>query len=116
MLKREEKPDFVLITGYTDFRCGINSLCMNLVEKYKLDPFANAVYLFMCRSKDKIKLLYWGGSGFWFITYRLEEGKFRWLKGQDFKKITYQQLEWLLNGLDIEQKTYIKEYQKKDVI
>lgn len=92
MYKRSKKPDIILITGFTDFRCGINSLTIKLQSEFNLDPFDNVIYIFMCKSKDKMKILYWGGSGFWLLTYRLEEGKFKWLKNKDIKKINYEQL------------------------
>ncbi len=116
MYKRDERPDIILITGFTDFRCGINSLTMKLIEEFDLDPFGNCLYVFMSKSKDKMKILYWGGSGFWLLTYRLEEGKFKWLKNKDTKKITHEQMEWLLNGLEIEPKGYIKEYKRSVIL
>lgn len=30
MYKRELKPTFYIVTGYIDFRCGIDSLCLKL--------------------------------------------------------------------------------------
>lgn len=116
MYKRTEKPEIYLITGYTDFRCGINSLCYRLKEIIQIDIFSNTLFIFCCKRKDKIKMLYWGGSGFWLLTYRLEEGKFQWLKKQDLKVITYKQLEWLLEGLEIEPKKYNKEVKKRLII
>lgn len=112
MYRRETNPEIRLVAGITDFRCGINSLSSKLVSLGE-DPFADALYVFCNRTKDSIKVLYWGGSGFWLMQYRLEEGKFRWLKGTDLKDITYKQAEWLLDGLDIEQKHYIKEVDKR---
>lgn len=71
MYKREEKPDIILITGFTDFRCGINSLTIKLIEEFELDPFDNCLYIFMLKRKDKMKILYWGGSGF--LILRIEQ-------------------------------------------
>ena len=31
----------------------------------------------MSKSRDKLKTLYWGRSGFWLSTCRLEKGKLR---------------------------------------
>lgn len=114
MYKRDSKPDICLFTGFTDFRCGINSLA-SIIQTSGKDPFSNTLYIFCNRYKDKVKMLYWGGSGFWLLQYRLEKGKFRWLKENGFKNIDYKQLEWLLDGLDIEQKHYVKEV-KCDIV
>lgn len=109
MYKREGKPEIVLITGYTDFRCGINALTALLTSK----GLADAVYVFCRKGRSSVKLLYWGGSGFWLIQYRLEKGKVAWLKENGAADITYRQMEWLLDGLDIEQKHYVGEVKER---
>lgn len=106
MYRQEDKPDIYLITGYTDFRCGINGLIKVLKNKGNIDITSNSLFIFSCKTKDKIKMLYYSGVGFWLLSYRLEKGKFKWYKNADIKSITYKQLEWLLDGLDIEQKNY----------
>lgn len=108
MYKRNEKPDLYLITGYADFRCGIMGLAQKLRDELNLDPYSNSVFIFTCKRKDKLKILYWGGSGFWLLIYMLDEGRFRWLKGKPAEQITYQQLEWLLNGMDLVPKHFIQ--------
>jgi len=47
------------------------------------------------------------------VTYRLEEGKFTWLKGTDVRTITRKQLQWLLDGLSMEQEKYIRPIEKE---
>lgn len=115
MYRRETKPDIVLVTGCTDFRCGINSLC-SLLSSMGLDPFADAMYVFCRKGKDSLKILYWGGAGFWLSQYRLERGKFRWLMKNGTEKITYRQMEWLLDGLEVNPKGYIGEVKERLVI
>lgn len=52
----------------------------------------------------------WDGTGFWLLYKRLEKGRFKWEnKGDGSLMITYQQLNWLLKGLKINQKTAFKE-------
>lgn len=56
--------------------------------------------------RDKLKCLYWDGTGFWLLYKRLDKGHFKWKKDDDGALlITQQQLQWLLQGLKIEQKT-----------
>lgn len=107
MYKREQKPDIILIGKHIDFRCGINSLSQKLILEFNLNPLDNKLFVFINKSKDQLKMLYWGGAGFWLLQYRPEEGKFKWFKNQELKSITYKQMEWLLDGLNPEQKTYI---------
>ncbi len=112
MYRREGKPEIVLITGYTDFRCGINSQTALLTSK-GLDPFADVVYVFCRKGRSSVKLLYWGESGFWLIQYRLEKGKIAWLKENGTADITYKRMEWLLDGLDIKQEHYVGEVKER---
>lgn len=96
-----------ILCGYTDFRKGIDSLTQIAVE-HGLDIQKNCLILFMSKRKDRIKMLRWVKTGMILLTYRLETGKFNWLKGNEIKNITRKQLEWLLDGLSIIQKKYIK--------
>ena len=101
MYKQEGKPELYIVTGFIDFRCGIDSICYKLkaIDK-NLDLTSNSAFVFMNKQKDKIKILYWGGDGFWLIQHRLEESKYYWLENQNsLEKINYQQLVWLLEGL-----------------
>lgn len=105
-----------LATGSTDLRKSINGFSILVQDKYKLSPFMNAMFIFCNRPKDKIKILYWDKSGFWLLYKRLEQAKFRWPKVQDeVRLITKKQLEWLLEGLAIEQKYYHEELKNLQV-
>ena len=112
------KPTFYIVTVYIDFQCGIDSLCLKLKTiNSEFNIMDNVAVIFMCRSKDKIKILYWGGDGFWLIYHRLEESKYLWIKEQNnLLEITYKQLEWLLDGLSITPKNYHKEVKKSLII
>ena len=105
MYKRNEKPTFYVVTGYIDFRCGIDALCLKLKTiNPTFNIMDNVAVVFMCKSKDKIKILYWRGDGFWLMYHRLEESKYIWLK------------EWLLDGLSIIQKNYHNEVKRTLII
>lgn len=110
------KPDIVLIGGNTDFRCGINSLSQKLILEFGLNPLDKELFVFTNKCKSSLKMLYWDGKGFWLIQYKPDSGKFKWFKEQTFKSITYKQMEWLLDGLSIEQKNYIPYCDKTDII
>lgn len=112
MYRQDGRPEIYLVTGYTDFRCGIDALCYRLKNVAKVDILSNSLFIFCNRGKDKLKMLYWGGAGFWLITYRLEQGKFEWFKNQELKGITYKQLEWLLEGINLNQKRYHNKVEK----
>lgn len=115
MYKQNGVPTLYIVTGYVDFRCGIRSLCQKV---YSINPnfdlCSNVAIIFMSKKKDKIKILYWGGDGFWLLCHQLEDSKYRWLKdSNNLKAITFKQMEWLLDGLEIEPKNLHKEVKKK---
>lgn len=113
MYKRETKPTIIVISKPIDFRCGAVTLVRVLKEEYKLDPFQDSLYVFTNKTKRSLKLLYWGGAGFWLISYKPLEGKFKWFKTVDVETITYEQMEWLLNGLEVKPKNLIKEIKSR---
>ena len=97
--------------GYTDMRCGIDGLASKVKEYYHLNPFEKDVlYLFCGRKPDRIKGLVWEGNGFMLLYKRLEAGKFKWPRSkEEVNQITPKQLEWLLEGLSIYQKTSVQD-------
>jgi len=89
-----------LACGATDLRKNINALSILVRESFKLDPFADTMFVFCNRDKDIIKILEWDGDGFWLHTKKLEKGRFSWPKVYEEKKmgLTYNELEILIGG------------------
>jgi len=74
--------------------------------QFKLDPFKDScAFIFCNRRRNSIKVLRYDKNGFILATKKLlEEMKFQWpMKTSEAKEISYQQVEWLLQGLRIEQ-------------
>ena len=97
-----------LARGATDMRKSIDSLATIVTYSFELDPFQPALFVFCSRGRDKIKILYSENNGFWLLYRRLEKGRFVW-PGQSSTgpggamAIELRQLQWLLDGLDINQ-------------
>lgn len=90
--------------GYTDMRKSIDGLAMIVAQAFQLDPFSRDLYLFCGKRSDRVKALYWEGDGFILLYKRLERGRFQWPRREtEARRITPQQLRWLLEGLSIEQ-------------
>lgn len=107
MISFDMIPEINLIHGGTDLRKGIDGYASIVQDLCKLDPFANALFLFVNRQHNKLKCLYWDGTGFWLLYKRLDERTFKWLKKDgDMSSvcITQQQFTWLLEGLNPIQK------------
>ena len=91
----------LMATKPVDFRKGANGLAALIKDEMKADPFSGVVYVFRAKRADRIKLLYWDGSGVVLMAKTLEQGGFRWPKIQDgAMRLTAVQLTALLDGLD----------------
>lgn len=108
MMKRiaEGASRIFLACGYTDFRKQIPGLVATVTLSFKLDPYNGSyVFIFCNRRRDSIKVLRYDQNGFVLATKKLDDMKFQWpRKPDEVKEITFQQIEWLLQGLEIEQK------------
>ena len=63
-----------IVCGHTDMRCGIDGLAGIITNKYNLDLFNDALFLFCGRKKDRFKALYWDKDGFILLYKRIEKG------------------------------------------
>lgn len=91
----------LVATKPVDFRKGAEGLAALVREEMGADPFSGAVYVFRAKRADRVKLVFWDGTGVCLFAKRLEEGEFRWPKIQDgVMRLTAAQLSALLEGLD----------------
>lgn len=99
--------------GATDFRKQINALCAEIRLKFNLNPCKNAAFIFCNKKRNSIKVLCYDKNGFVLAQKTLLDGtkmKFQWPRNSDeLKIIDKRQLEWLLSGLKIEQKSSFKD-------
>jgi len=85
-----------------DFRKSINGLASLVEHGMSMNAFANAVFVFGNRRRDRIKILGWDRNGFWLLQKRLEEARFIWpRKDSTAIELSVQQLHWLLEGIDL---------------
>ena len=67
-------------TKPVDFRKGHNGLAALVQNHLKLKPFDGAVYVFRATRADRLKLLYWDGSGLVMAYKQLEKSSFKSFK------------------------------------
>jgi transposase len=107
MLKDAMIDSVYLARGSTDMRKSIDGLAILVQVEFNLDPFSSSLFVFCNKQRNKLKILHWDTNGFWLYYRRLERGKFHWPTdntGSGPFKITRRQLNWLLDGLSLEQK------------
>ncbi len=91
----------MVATKPVDFRRGAEGLAALVREEMKANPFSGAIYVFRAKRADRVKLIFWDGTGVCLFAKRLEDGKFRWPKIEHGAiRLTAAQLSALLEGLD----------------
>jgi transposase len=91
----------LVATQPVDFRKGMDGLAALAREKLGQDPFSGSVLVFRAKRADRIRLLFWDGSGLMLVSKRLEQGAFKWppiING--IMRLSPAQLAALLEGLD----------------
>lgn len=102
MIQWLEQATIYLHREPVDFRKSINGLSVIVEESMKVSPFDPGIFVFCNRRRDKLKVLYWDKTGFALWYKRLEKDKFKWplQHGDSTIKVTNEQWDWLLRGLD----------------
>lgn len=90
----------VLATTPVDFRKGPESL-MALVRAAGGDPLSGALYVFRSKRADRLKIVWWDGSGVCLYAKRLDEGAFQWPRiDHGVVRLNAAQLLALVDGMD----------------
>ena len=105
MLSTSDGLTVYLACGSTDLRKSIDGLAALVTYSFKLDLFSNSVFVFCNRGCNKLKILYWDHNGFWLYYRRLDRGRFKWPahSADRTRAVNRRQLQWLLDGLALEQ-------------
>lgn len=91
----------VVATKPVDFRKGHDGLAAVVQKQLGLDPHSGVAVVFRSKRGDRIKVLYWDGSGIVLTYKRLEDGKFAWPAIKDgVMRLSRAQFEALFEGLD----------------
>ena len=102
-----------LAAGATDMRKGFDGLYGMARDRLSCEPLSGHVFVFANARQNRLKLLFWDGSGLWVCAKRLEKGCFRWPEaagGQAKIVLTHEELALLLGGIDLTQTRHRRWY------
>lgn len=95
-----------LAAGTTDMRKGFEGLYGLVRDRLLCDPLSGHIFLFSNAQRNRLKLMFWDGSGLGVCAKRLERGRFRWpaVDSEQVKVVlTPEELALLLGGIDLSQ-------------
>ena len=92
----------IVATKPVDFRKGHDWLAALVKNELRKDTFTGSVFVFRSKWADRLKLLYWDGTGLVMAYKRLEEHTFIWPTIKDgLMSLNHARFEALLSGLGL---------------
>jgi transposase len=94
-----------LATAPVDLRGSFNRLFALTQSVLLQDPLSGHWFVFTNRQRNRIKILFWDGSGLWCCAKRLERGRFTWPGAATAcASLRGEELMALLSGLEVREK------------
>ena len=92
-------------TAPVDLRASFNRLFALTQSVLQQDPLSGHWFVFTNQDRNRVKVLFWDGSGLWVCAKRLEKGRFSWPKaGEPSARLRNEELLALLGGLEVKEK------------
>jgi transposase len=93
-------------TAPVDLRASFNTLFALTQKVLEQDPLSGHWFVFTNQERNRVKVLFWDGSGLWVCAKRLEKGRFSWPRsGEPSARLRSEELVALLSGLEVKEKT-----------
>ena len=106
---------YYLYRAPADMRKGFDSLSGIVSSEMQQQVLDGSIFIFLNRNRTHIKLLLWEGDGFALYYKRLEQGTYELPVCDAIVRsmsITYQQLQFMLQGVALQKIEYRKRYEK----
>ena len=102
--------------GVTDLRKAFDGLAQ-IVENDLSRNLTDGDFIVFCnRARNRLKAIYWDGSGVCLFAKRLEGGRFAWPDTREAaKEITSAELSMLLEGIDYRNVTHRAWYRRRPI-
>jgi transposase len=85
-----------------DMRKSFEGLSALTVTALHQDVRSGALFVFSNERRNRLKILYWDGSGIWVMAKRLEQGTFSWPEGEEkVIRLRSEALAMLTGGVDL---------------
>jgi transposase len=95
-----------IAVGATDMRKSFEGLYGLVRDRLVCDPLSGHIFLFSNAQRNRLKLVFYDGSGLWVCAKRLDKGRFRWPEAADEESkivLSHEELMLLLGGIDLAQ-------------
>ena len=94
-----------LATAPVDLRASFNRLFALTQSVLEQDPLSGHWFVFTNQDRNRVKVLFWDGSGLWVCAKRLERGRFGWPAANGTRSLLMrpEELAMLINGMDLTQ-------------
>lgn len=95
-----------LAAGATDMRKGFDGLYGLVRDQLLCDPLSGHVFLFSNAQRNRLKIIFFDGTGLWVCAKRIEKGRVHWpAVDQTQRKVvlSHAELTMLLGGIDLAQ-------------
>ncbi len=84
-----------------DMRKGFNTLFSHVQTVLQQNPLTGHLFVFTNRLRNRLRILWWDGSGLWLATKRLERSSFAWPSGEGVSRcLRPEELLLLLHGIE----------------
>jgi transposase len=113
MLSLSASTKIYVAAGSTDMRKGFDGLHALVANQLRMDPLSGALFLFVNRRRDRLKVLYWDGDGLAIWYRRLEQGTFQFPQcsaDTNCVEIRSDEFTMLLRGIDLKSVKRRKRY------
>ena len=115
MISFTPQQQYRLYSKPTDMRKSFDGLCGIVRNELNRDALSGEVFLFLNKTRNRIKVLVWDRNGYWVCCKRLETGVFTIPHTTETAKeisMPWEKLQLMLEGIEINTATFKTRYKR----